>query len=300
MRLVLLLILALTMPIAARGELEDCSSEVRITLGKRETKAVDSQLLAEVKRAMSENRADIQQIRVQLDKLINPAVRESSALQCVELEKIVAEWKLDVRSLRGKLDSVEKQLLLSQAERKIENKAENKSEAEFPQQVNCSKASKLALVTLNNVTYYFQSSPMVTNIAIIVNCTQKNAFSLQMNWNSAKQFCEDHGMSLATPNSQAELTAMHKHAKSLSGSLLLWVSASDVGPQAGHFQWLNGTDLPLTSELWLKGQPDEYKSGKTCVYFLTYANYVDKLADHTCIAIMAFVCQLRPNCSTID
>ncbi|CAB3374761.1 Hypothetical predicted protein [Cloeon dipterum] len=281
MRLVLLLILALTMPIAARGELEDCSSEVRITLGKRETKAVDSQLLAEVKRAMSENRADIQQIRVQLDKLINPAVRESSALQCVELEKIVAEWKLDVRSLRGKLDSVEKQLLLSQAERKIENKAENKSEAEFPQQVNCSKASKLALVTLNNVTYYFQSSPM-------------------MNWNSAKQFCEDHGMSLATPNSQAELTAMHKHAKSLSGSLLLWVSASDVGPQAGHFQWLNGTDLPLTSELWLKGQPDEYKSGKTCVYFLTYANYVDKLADHTCIAIMAFVCQLRPNCSTID
>ncbi|CAB3376922.1 Hypothetical predicted protein [Cloeon dipterum] len=136
----------------------------------------------------------------------------------------------------------------------------------------------------------------LTSLTKLVNGKSYLFSSTRRSWYKAKEYCESIGLHLASPKTQLELRIVRNKAATISQTNW-WLSASDIGRQAGDFQWHDGTILPLNSPMWdedLK-EPDSYKRGSdTCVDILSRGNL--ELLDYGCANEKYSICELPAQC----
>ncbi|XP_065334373.1 C-type lectin domain family 4 member F-like [Cloeon dipterum] len=120
--------------------------------------------------------------------------------------------------------------------------------------------------------------------------------STRRSWYKAKEYCESIGLHLASPKTQSELKIVRNKAATISQTNW-WLSASDIGREAGDFQWHDGTILPLNSPMWAEDlkEPDSYRIGSdTCVDILSRGNL--ELLDYGCANEKYAICELPAEC----
>ncbi|XP_065334162.1 hepatic lectin-like [Cloeon dipterum] len=205
------------------------------------------------------------------------ALNEDRHLE-IELQRVKNESDLEKRDLQARLS-----VALTDAANATEKTRTLVSQLEQLRNQPCNATNddeeeiKLALLTLNGKSYYFE-------------------FNATGNWTEAKKFCEKNNMHLATLMSEAELENLNSHLSDKGESYTYWVSASDANQPLGQFKWLDGTDLQKESTLWDKerGQPDNFGDGhQTCVGIGSEGRLVDDPCDSHQNKL--FICEQRVN-----
>jgi hypothetical protein len=100
-------------------------------------------------------------------------------------------------------------------------------------------------------------------------------------WLMARYQCLIMGADLAVAATDMELLLID----GVSPGQLRWVGADD-GMTEGTWLWVDGTSLPLSSSMWLPGEPDDDLNGQDCA---AVAN--GKLWDRGCGAFEPWICE---------
>ncbi|CAL4213221.1 unnamed protein product, partial [Meganyctiphanes norvegica] len=107
-----------------------------------------------------------------------------------------------------------------------------------------------------------------------------------MDWNSAREICQNKGGELATPKDLELLRNWIKNDKA-SNSSYFWLGASDI-EREGNWLWLNGS---IVEHGWMKGEPDNRDYDENCLLFMT--QYDPSLNDNSCYRSQSFICELK-------
>ncbi|XP_059474332.1 C-type lectin domain family 4 member K-like [Neocloeon triangulifer] len=122
---------------------------------------------------------------------------------------------------------------------------------------------------------------------------KKYLFSLPMkkNWASAKEFCTEKSLHLATIRDQNDAQVVAAAGKRIVSNQGWWVSARNQGSgNQTDFQWHDGTQLGSDSPLWTDGD----NKAKDCVRIFDWSS--GNLNSFECTTDLFFICELPSEC----
>jgi Lectin C-type domain len=105
---------------------------------------------------------------------------------------------------------------------------------------------------------------------------------LKKNWYEASDYCQYHGMTLATFESKQQADFFTNNS-----GVDVWVGVNDIAKE-GSFIQVDGVTTPELP--WRKGSPTDGGSNQDCVQAGYYTYF---FTDQNCLDKMMFACQIK-------